>query len=1658
MKLVSGRGLVLLAVLGSALVCPGQVAPDLEQGMKAFGSYHGGPIDQVGLSNQNLFLRASLLDYSQRGGQLAYPLVLQYNNKNFSLYTPTCPQNVKPGQGACPLTIVFNPNPFANNSASHGNSVTVGFAGLPHVGGPRINTGLSYNGNPIFIQPSSMVMPDGSMHQLVGTDNGGATTDGSGFGGSNSAGPSDSDGTVYGASAEDRNGNQLTVTTDTLGRQLPATPAPTLPPAAPNPSTASLSACPALNYGNQSVTFAYTWSLPTVNGGTLPLILCYADIYVRTNFLGGRPNVFEVNKSFPMLQSVVFPDNTYWAFQYDAADPGNTNSFGYGDLLKATFPTGGSITYTWGMFAGCDSSGFSRGVQTRTVDANDGAGPHTWSYANGVVTDPAGNDTVHTFTGLGGTCSEYETKTQYYQGSRTNGILLKTFTTDYTFTPNPWDPNLISQSQGGVAGTVTNVLPIRVTTTLPNGQTSKVETDYDAGFTYHGPLDGITWNDQTCVNVSHGTAPPNCSYTDPTTNPVTNYTASYGKAVATREYDWGANAPGPLLRQTLTTYQWQISSAYLTANLLNLPATVKVLDGAGNLCAETDYFYDEPGSLTTPSPAITTQHTTPPWTVRGNLTTVAHKLTATPCAANATWSSVSSHTNWYDTGEVYQQIDPLGNTTTHSYDPAYVGAYSTQTQDALGHVVSGTYDFNTGLLTSFTNANATSQANGNTPGDSAHTTNYAYDSLWRMTSATLPADSSGNHPQTSFNYPNATTVERLHKITASLTDDAFTYFDGVGRAVRSRHVTGGNALVDTTYDVLGRAATVTNPYFSTSDLTYGVTQNQYDALGRITQITKQDGSVSTVSYVGNCTTTTDEAGKQRRACSDALGRLSSVWEDPGGLNYETDYQYDALGNLLRVDQKGSAPTDSTQWRTRLFTYDSLSRLLTANNPESGLINYFYDANGNLLQKVLPSPNQTGPATHTISYCYDGLNRVTGKAYSWQNCQNGQLPPGTAVVSYIYDQGTNGIGHMASLTDQAGSGSYSYDILGRMSSEQRTIAGVTKTMGYSYNLDGSVATATYPSGAVITYTPDSAGRTLKAVDSISNINYVTGATYGADSTLRGFVSGQSNSFAGITNTFVYNNRQQPCRTMASSAGTLSPNCDASWGNVLDLRYDFHLGNGDNGNVYGIINYRDQSRNQTFTYDPLNRLLSAQNAGTDCTEALPGGHTEYWGNNYAYDPWGNLLQKTPTKCSAENLNLTASVNNQLQGYTYDAAGNMTHDATANLNYVFDPENRIAGAGGFTYIYDADGNRVEKANGSTGTLYWYMTPGIVAESDLSGNLQSEYVFFDGERVARKDFPAKTIFYYFSDHLKSASVITDDQGRIKKESDFYPWGGELQFVNNDLNKYLFTGKERDSETSLDYFGARYYSSAMSRFTSPDPLLNSGKPWDPQSWNRYSYVRNNPLAKIDPTGLYDLNNTCGSGDKKCNKQFKEHAKDLKNGLRSLQDKLKDVKDPQQKARLESALKALGTEGDHNGVNVSFGATGDGAAGQTNPSVDANNKATFNVTLDPSKLKGEADYAIDAAHEGTHIDDIQNGISNLNLPFLSFFSLEYRGYQTSAWAAQALGFDTESVNGNVIWNSSWAQADRQTLQDKAITKTVTGLDKPGHPDHQETNPHNPWPN
>lgn len=121
-----------------------------------------------------------------------------------------------------------------------------------------------------------------------------------------------------------------------------------------------------------------------------------------------------------------------------------------------------------------------------------------------------------------------------------------------------------------------------------------------------------------------------------------------------------------------------------------------------------------------------------------------------------------------------------------------------------------------------------------------------------------------------------------------------------------------------------------------------------------------------------------------------------------------------------------------------------------------------------------------------------------------------------------------------------------------------------------------------------------------------------------------------------------------------------------------------------------------------------------------------------------------------------------------------------------------------------------------------------------------------------------SRIVYYYFSDHLGSTSVLTNASGNIQNESDYYPFGGERPVTQNLTNHYKFTGKERDSESGNDYSSARYYGSSIGGFLSPD--ATGGHVEDPQSLNKYSYVGNNPLIRTDPTGL-DFNHQCSGGN-----------------------------------------------------------------------------------------------------------------------------------------------------------------------------------------------------
>ena len=1433
---VRAFGLMLLLLGISSRSAHAQTLPpmtsDDQQGMQPYQSYHGGDIDSISLSTGMLNLNVPFLSYPQRGSL----------HLSFNLFYNDSPQHLKqicPPLGSC-VWEWFGSN-YPN--VAWAQSVTVSGTNMAVV----YNKGFNDQYTKYFAN-WTLATADGSKHVIAnqGTltiinQNPQVFTQGSGpwetldatgwrvngpltssSGGSVTPGNPTAiigpDGMDY-LAQEDPNGNKITVgstsLTDSLNRQIP------LPTAATATDTSN---CP---QSPLPVASATLWSPPSPSGGNASYKFCYATVAV--NIPGDGDTIVGKTESIAKIQSIILPNGQTWNFQYN--DPGDGSTYNgepinYGTLTQITLPTGGTISYTYStvgpMVSTCQNTG--RWVATRIRNANDGAGSHTWSYSytygsSTTVTDPLGNYAVHTFSKLGGVCSLYEIAVQSYQAG---GTPLKTVNTTYQY----------SQSQD--SHDPVSVVPTTVTTTWPNGKTASVTKTYDAGYSYIDYLGSATYGTVPNVGI-------------------------YGKVLTETDSDYGSGVAGGTLRTTTNTYQAFSNSAYLTNNLLDLPASVKVT--GGSVTAYTTYGYDEIGLV---SSGISTQHDSAPpdGSARGNQTSIHRQLnngsaTATTyCPAVSSGGYLVSNISYYDTGMVSVSKDPCSlPTATYLYSSTYVGAFPTTITNAAGQPTVYTYDFNTGLLASKKDPNL-------------QTTSYTYDNMWRLASVTYPDGGSAVITRQETTFPDTATLTK--KITSSQNRVVTNVFDGVGRVSQNQLTDPqGTIYTSTTYDADGRKASVSNPYRSTSDPTYGITSYVYDGIGRTCVVVPPDGTAVAGStcpasqpsndvfttYAGNQTTVTDQAGITRESQTDGLGRLTNVWEAPSGVNFQTNYAYDALDDLVSVVQGTT--------HNRSFAYNSLKRLTSSQNPETGTtpVLYSYDANGNVVTKTDARGTviNYSPASNPI----DQLNRVTSKTYS----------DGTPTVIYTYDGNTpsacspggfnysNQIGRRTAMCDADGSEFWSYDPMGREKAEQRATNGITNKTGYTYDFNGDLATLTYPSGRVITYATDSAGRPSEAQDVPNNIFYMQGTCsnginslgvcYAPQGAITSANVGPIGGSTWLKTAMSYNPRLQPNQIQfLNQAGPL-----------MSLQYSFvDPSSHNNGNVIAITNLVDGTRSQQFTYDQLNRLFIAE---TNSNYSTSPSHC--WGEAYVYDnattspgEFGNLTNiNVPSTayngCQMESsLSLVANSNNQISSFSYDASGNILNDT--HNSYTWNAESEIKTAAGVTYTYDGDGNRLQK---SSGKIYWYGAgTEILDESDSSGNVTDEYVYFGGKRVAHRVVSGNSIYYYGEDFLGSSRQIFTSASALCYDADFYPFGGERPYTDTCPPTYKFEGKERDTETNNDDFGARYYSSSFGRWTSPDwfavpapvPYANLT---NPQTLNLYAMVSDNPETFADLDGHF---------------------------------------------------------------------------------------------------------------------------------------------------------------------------------------------------------------
>ncbi len=500
------------------------------------------------------------------------------------------------------------------------------------------------------------------------------------------------------------------------------------------------------------------------------------------------------------------------------------------------------------------------------------------------------------------------------------------------------------------------------------------------------------------------------------------------------------------------------------------------------------------------------------------------------------------------------------------------------------------------------------------------------------------------------------------------------------------------------------------------------------------------------------------------------------------------------------------------------------------------------------------------------------------------------------------------------------------------------------------------------------------------------------------------------------------------TLPSLIGTTCP----AGASIMHRLYDFHLGSGDNGNVQVINNCKDSNRTQNFLYDSMNRISQAYTTGNS---PLPTSWGETFGpvatnpgvqpTSPGIDPWGNLTNRSGVtgKTDTEPLNAApASVKNQLNGFCNDAAGNLVLNATCPTGaftptYSYDIENRLTSTNGWTYVYDGNGERVKKCNScgtsAGGTLYWPSSVAdTVLETDLAGTRKYEYMFFNGQRIARRD-GSNPPYYYFSDHLKSTSVMTNNTGATQDESDYFPYGGEIVLSNLTPQNYKFNAKERDSESGLDNFG-------LGRFMTPDWAARpTAVPYavfgDPQSLNLYGYVRNDPVSRADPNGHYQVNASgCGGNNQaKCQKKYDKAANKFETRRQ------KDLNS--KKANVRTAAAAYGARGEANGVHVGFA---DLSSQHINGSVDPTHSAPgggasgidIEVTID----FGRAGSAETQTHEGTHVADDQQFLNSWN-PGLGGYTgtlthgqTEFNAFKDGAEINHEHGFGPK--DDQKIWN------------------------------------------
>jgi RHS repeat-associated protein len=676
-----------------------------------------------------------------------------------------------------------------------------------------------------------------------------------------------------------------------------------------------------------------------------------------------------------------------------------------------------------------------------------------------------------------------------------------------------------------------------------------------------------------------------------------------------------------------------------------------------------------------------------------------------------------------------------------------------------------------------------------------------------------------------------------------------SYTDMMGRVLRTLTQGydgegGPSSLIaqDTYYNAQGQVTQSSAPY-STNDAPTVWTSYQYDELGRLTLTTYPDQTTTKVERSGLLTTVTNAKKQVTKDLRNEAGLVVAITDNKGKVLRKA---YDAYGSLLSTtDPAGHVVT---------MHYDHRGRKESMFDPDLGNWTYAYNGLGEMVQ-------QTDAKSQKTDLGYDVLGRLISKKDA------------TLSTQWYYETTAKkegcGLalsnGKLCEVVSSNGSGQLSlYDELGRLRVAQTTIGASAYQFQYKYDDKSRLDTLTYPNGKSVQNVYTNQGFLSAVQDPVSKKAYWQALSVDVQGRMRlaqyGNLQYASQDFDPLMG-----------RLTAIRLGKVPQAAE-----LQNLQYHY--------DAAGLV---DQSSDlvagvtSTYVYDALNRLAS------DTRSVVTGSTTVTRSSAWRYDDQGNILTRTDSggtvassvlaySYDKTHVHAVASVAGNVFGtnatkYVYDANGNLlsSQGIGVSRNVTWTGSNQVEslvnkGTGGLqtlAYLYDASGDRLQETwtkNGAVKSITNYLNPGagagLLYEEQLNAKKQAIkqklYINVGGATIAAMEYDvvAKSwaTRYWHKDRLGSIVLVTDETGKPLERMGYEPFGRRRN-LDGSTARRGFTGHEMADEVGLINMNGRIYDPAVARFLSADPMIQD--PSNLQSYNRYSYVWNSPLAGTDPSG-----------------------------------------------------------------------------------------------------------------------------------------------------------------------------------------------------------------